>query len=130
MLTQQEATINEANSFKYTATLADEDGNPITLASIVSATLDLYDDETLEVINNRAQQDILNANDVTIDPTSGLLTWDALAADTPIVADNVVAGDTEPHTALFRIEYNSSADHLNHELHLHIVQLPKVPGTP
>ena len=75
-LTLEAFTVNEGKSFFYRATLKDQVGANIELADIVSATLTLYDAETLSVINGRDDQDILNANDVTIGVINVQVNWE------------------------------------------------------
>jgi uncharacterized protein YndB with AHSA1/START domain len=75
----------------------DEDGDPVPLADISSATLTLTD-QAGTVINSRSGQDVLNANDVTIDDTSGLVAWTMQAADTTMASSSDA---TAKHDARF-----------------------------
>lgn len=95
----------ERTSSIYTATLQDEVLVPLKLTDIVSLTLTLRDIETETVINGRNAQDALNANDVTIHATSGLLTWHMQPADNQIVESRA---DYELHRAVFDCVYNVS----------------------
>lgn len=124
-LTDAQRTINEGNSFVYTATLLDENSTAIPLSVINSLTLTLFDAGTGTIINNRNGQDVLNTNQVTVHATSGLLTWAGLPADNAIVDSGKVQDSLEQHVALFRVVY-SSTKALNHILELYIRQLLKV----
>jgi len=121
------ATIGENNSFQYSATLLDKAGTPIPLTSIVSAELTLYDAETLAIINGRDSQDVLNNNDVTIDPALGTLIWEGRAEDTPVLSEVIAPGGVERHIALFEVVYNLGDETLNHEVHFDIQQSAKLP---
>jgi len=117
-------TVNEKSSMIYTATLLDSDGTALPSASITVLTLTLYDVLTGDIINSRDALTALNANQVTIHATSGLLTWTALPADSPIVGTPQV-GELEHHVALFEVEYSSTKEH-RHEVNLYVKQLTKV----
>lgn len=94
----------ERTSGKYTATIQDAAGTALPLASIVSAVLTLTDIKTGTVINSRDAQDVLNANNVTIHNTSGLLTWSLQPADNVIVTSSE---EWELHLAVFDIVYST-----------------------
>ena len=66
--------VRELSSGIYTAVLRDEASLPIPDTTLDTLTLSLYDTLTQTYINSRQQQDVLNANGVTIDG-SGNLTW-------------------------------------------------------
>lgn len=90
------------SSAKYTALLVDEDGVPVPVANISTATLTLKEQSTDGVINNRNAQNVKNANGVTID-SNGNLQWDMDAADlTP-----VTTRPTEVHVATFIFNYSN-----------------------
>jgi len=55
----------------------------VPLADISTATLSLTD-HAGNVINSRDAQDVLNANNVTVHDTSGLVTWTMQAGDTTL----------------------------------------------
>ena len=125
-LTKATQTINEGTSFKYVTTLLDDDEvTALALASIDSITLTLYDVVSGSIINSRTAQDVLNTNQVTIHATSGLLTWQGLAADAVIKNTLLVAGALEKHIALFEMVYSTDKA-LNHELILWVKQLTNV----
>ncbi len=107
--------------------LKDEDENVILLSTISAATLTLYDVYSEEIINSRNNQNILNANNVTIDATSGLLSWLIQAEDNIIVGlvDHLGLGHEnddvdwlEEHIALFQIEWDSGSKKKSHEIRL------------
>ncbi len=86
--------INERSSRTVTFYLKDNLGNPIPAASLDSLTLTLYDIGTFApdsgspsdgIINARNGQDVLNANNVTVHASSGLVTWAMQPEDNIIV---------------------------------------------
>jgi hypothetical protein len=61
-------------------------GVAVPLTDISTATLTLKD-ESGTIINSRNAQNVLNANNVTIHATSGLVTWARQVADTTVTGD-------------------------------------------
>ena len=90
-------TIQEKTSALYTAKLVDELGNAIPAAAILSLQLTYYDERTLQIINSRNAQNILNVNNVTLDAL-GILVWSLQPADTSILTVGVAL---ESHVAMF-----------------------------
>jgi hypothetical protein len=83
--------------------LEDENGDAIPLTSVNSLTLDLFDVNTQETINNREDQDALNANGVAVAGLSGQVTWQYDAEDTPYLGeDDDELPQEEEHVAHFR----------------------------
>ena len=121
--------INEGNTFTYTATLLDASGAAILLSSISTITLTQFVAGTGTIVNSREGQDILNANNVTINATSGLLTWLGQPGDSAIVGTNRAPGIQEQHYAIFKVSYLTGVDtkYLNHPVELNILQLQKIP---
>lgn len=71
----------------YTATITDETGMPLPASSLSTLTLSLYvirADGTITYINSRQSQNVLNANNVTVD-SNGLVTWAIQVADTTLI---------------------------------------------
>jgi hypothetical protein len=103
--------LNEHSSRTVTFYLKDNAGVVVPLADIDEAELTLYDVETFVygaspaegIINNRDAQNVLNANNVTIHATSGLVTWAMQPDDNPIVT---ARRQIERHRAEFRFEVN------------------------
>lgn len=104
------APVAEGSSRIYTATLKDENGVAVSLASMVSLTLWLMNAATGAYINSRQAQNVLNTNNVTYHATSGLLTWSMQPADNPMVADDVTQ---ETHLFEFYAVWNSGASALS-----------------
>ena len=85
--------VNEGSAKTVTFTLRDNAGTVVPLANIDTATLTLYDLDTFApnsspqtgIVNDRLEQDVKNANDVTIHATSGLVTWAMQGEDAVIV---------------------------------------------
>lgn len=116
--------ILEKTTPKITATVVDEIGAAIPGSSLASLTLSLYSvsDVTFPTINNRADQNVLNTNNVTID-ASGLLTWSVQAADTQIL-DSALS--KESHRAVFSWTYNGGVKTGRHVIDMTIVNLEKL----
>ena len=123
-LSQSETTINERSSFLYTGKVVDESGNPIAGSELDSLTLTLYNEADKAIINSRDDQDILNANGVTVS-AEGVLSWPASSADNPIVGD-VGIGLREHHIAQFEWTWGSGRRG-SHLLNLYVTQLHEVP---
>lgn len=98
--------IFEKTSPKITATIKDEDGNPVAAGSLNTLTLTLYnlDDAAGTIINSRNAQNVLNANNVTVSG-GGVLTWSVQSLDTIIIG----SGNYERHRAVFEWTYSSGA---------------------
>lgn len=116
-------TVNEHASCRYTATLEDALGVAIPLATIVTAVLTLTDVSTGAVINSRSDQDIKNANNVTIHATSGLLTWSLQPADNAIAT---AGAEYELHRAVFEIVY-ATDQKATHQFFILVQNLAGVP---
>jgi len=120
--------INERTTGIYTATLEDESGVPIPLSSISALELWLYNLKTGVIINARGTwggpgQDVKNNNNVTIHPTSGLLTWQLQTLDNVIVED---FRTTEEHRAVFRATCLGSYPIVTHQFALMVTNLKPV----
>ena len=100
--TQKQA---ERSSGVVEATLRDEAGAPVTAASVASLTLTLYDQATRAIINGRRAQNALNANNVTMGVSDGLVTWAVQPSDTTCVS----GGNEEVHVALFTARWAGGA---------------------
>lgn len=106
--------INEGDTGKVTFTLEDEAGDPVALSAIGTFVLDLYVERTQATINSRAAQNVLNANNVTVAATSGLVTWTVQPGDTPFVGAD--SGALERHIARFTAVWSSSTKRVTHEI--------------
>lgn len=92
----------EGETVKWTGTMKDEDGAVVPSAQILTFLLDLaLLDGT--IINSRDDQNIKNANDVTVHATSGLVTWRLTTADLALQDE---AKAIEVHRATMRYTYN------------------------
>jgi hypothetical protein len=114
--------IAEKATGTYTATLVGNDGvTPIPFAALLTLTLTLYvikQDGTDSLIRNH--QNVLNVNNVTVDATSGLLTWVIQTTDTTLIE----AVPVERHIALF--EWTTAAIAGKHEVVLAVKNLRQV----
>ena len=106
-MSSKEYILNQDSSATYVGTLQDING-PIPLSVINTLTLTLYDKNTGAFINNREEQDVLNANDVTVGTTDGKITWNIQPADNPIVNSDIRDDRSEVHIALFEFGYKAS----------------------
>lgn len=108
----------------YRAVITANDGvTPIPAASLLTLTLTLYNiksDGTVNHINGRNAQNVLNTNNVTID-ASGNLTWAIQVADTTLVE----ALPFERHIALW--EWTATGVAGKHEIVLVVQALAEVP---
>jgi hypothetical protein len=125
-LTEAERTVNEGTTFLYTCTLKDETGAAVPLSAVNTLTLTLYNKETGTIINSRNVQNVLNANNVTLHATSGLLSWLAQPADNIIVTTDRIAGEREKHIALFEWTWSTTKKG-KHELIILVKNLAMVP---
>lgn len=93
--------IDERESGTYSATIVGNDGvTPLPGSTLSTLTLTLYvikQDGTEEVVNGRNQQNVLNANNVTVSE-AGALVWSVRPLDTIIVESFL---PVERHIALF-----------------------------
>lgn len=105
----------ENQSGIYTARLKDETGTALGSSLLNSLTLTLYDKVSGDILNSRSAQNVLNANQVTVD-TAGLLTWYWLPTDMVLIDDTKL---TETHIAIFEVKWTDSGSRLrqlNHEV--------------
>jgi len=81
-------TLLEATTGQYTAQIVGNDGvTPLPLATLTTLTLSLYvvkADGTIQYVNGRNAQNVLNANNVTVS-AGGLITWAIQTADTTLI---------------------------------------------
>lgn len=107
-----EIKVNELTSFQYTGLIVDPsnldvegDPTPIPGSSLATLTLTLYNAADGTIINSRDNQNVLNANDVTVSE-GGVLVWNSLMVDSPIV-DSAGIGyyKREVHIALFEFTF-------------------------
>lgn len=104
--------VKERSTQKYTATIKDEADAAIAGTSLTTLTLTLYDEETGTILNGRDDQNVLNANNVTVDG-AGLLTWTMQPLDNQIVTTALAQ---ERHLALFEWTYAAGAKSGYHEI--------------
>lgn len=112
--------LTEQSTALYTCTLLDELGTPIPVASLIEATLTLFDKRTQTIINNRDNQSVLNTNNVTIN-SDGVLAWALQAADNVIVNTHE---RYEVHVAQFKFVWGGGQSY--HTLLLYVDNLQKV----
>jgi hypothetical protein len=103
---QFDTIINEGSTAKYTATLQDDAGAVLALTDVSALTLTLANVADGTIINSRDGQNVLNANNVTIDETGGLLTYILQPLDTAIQDQDE---SYETHRATFQCTYNGTS---------------------
>ena len=122
----REFDINERETGTYTATVTGNDGvTAIPAVSISTFVLSLYAilaNGTVTFINGRNDQNVLNANNVTISG-AGLLTWAIQVADTAIQEATL---PFERHIALWEWVTTAGAAG-KHEIILVVKNLSQVP---
>ena len=114
----------EGETPRYTATLKDDQGVPLPAASLTTLTLTLYvikADGSVSYVNSRNAQNVLNANNVTID-ANGAIVWAMQVADTTLVEDLPF----ERHIALWEWTWPTSRAG-KHELWVTVKALGEVP---
>ncbi len=116
--------IDEEESGSYTATIVGNDGaTPLAAADLLTFTLTLYAikaDGIDQIINGRNQQNVLNANNVTVS-AAGAVVWTIQPGDTTLVE----ALPFETHIALFEWTWAQGAG--KHVAHLRVRNLRRVP---
>lgn len=123
-LTRYNRIVNEGVTAIYSFQIVDYDNTPIPAASLDTLTLTLYDKSSSTIINSRDAQDVLNANNVTVD-ASGNVTWTMQPEDNIIVSETLLAGRKEAHIALFEWTWDTSKKG-KYEEQFDIKQLEKV----
>lgn len=121
--------VNEQSSRTISFTLKDNTGTVVPLASISTVTLTLYDMGTyapgvspaVGILNSRDSQNVKNTNDVTIHPTSGLVTWAMVPDDSVIVTPR---RQIERHRAEFHFTTTTGVQ-LDYQLEIEVLNLRK-----
>lgn len=116
--------ILELSTGSYTGVITGNDGvTPLPLATISTMVLTLYailTNGTVQIINGRNAQNILNANNVVIS-AGGVMTWTVQTADTAM--QEVLP--FERHIALFEWTWPQGSG--KHEIVLVVKNLTEVP---
>lgn len=127
-------TLNEGTSALYLATLKDETGAVLNGTALDSLTLTVHDTKTLQIVNSRNAQDVLNKNGVAVYATLQSLIIDGVTKTynlswTISPLDNVMLGSakTENRTALFVAKWASGAKACTHKLTWTITNLALYP---
>ena len=120
---------NERSTGVIEGDIIDADGNLVPAEDLTEATLTLYDLETVipgnspaGQINGRDGQDVLNANDVSIDAVSpstiGHFIWSVQPEDNIIVTER---RQVERHRAMFRFAW--ATGEFRYECEIEVVNL-------
>lgn len=114
----------EQQTGTFTGILKDDFGNSIGSNDVLTLTLTITDQLTKTVINDRLNQDVLNANNVTLD-IYGNLSWTIQALDNIIVGSEFVPGTVERHEVLFEWTWGSSK-YSNELYYFDVTQLSEI----
>ena len=114
--------IDAESTHLFKGTITDETSTPIPGSSLTTLTLTLYDRRTGQILAGRDDQNILNANGVTVD-AQGKLQWTMSAADSPHVAGD---GSVETHVALFRWTFASGTKAGHSEVYFQVRDVPRL----
>lgn len=111
----------ELTTGEFKTTIRDNLDVAIPGASLLSLTLTLYSEHTLNIINGRDEQNVLNQNDVTVDG-NGVLVWLIQELDRVIENDEL---PQERHRAAFK--WTAEGIVGRHEHQFIVSNLAKVP---
>lgn len=117
-----EKPVAEKTTCKFTGILKDENGAVVPGSSLTTLTLTLYNVDDGQIINNRNDQNILNANGGSVDGL-GNFTLRLRAADNIILDPSK---KSETHRALIRFTYNAGQDAGSVEVEFRVQNLLKV----
>lgn len=117
--------VHEKEARFYDLTFTDQDGIQIPLASMSALTLSLFlkDSDPIVYINSRNAQNVLNANNVTID-SAGKITWAIQSAD---LAMQDAGAEVEVHVAIFHLTTTGGTPvQVRKEMHLYVDNMEPV----
>jgi len=80
------AVIEAGATPTYQVTLVNEQDIPVAASLLTTLTMTLWEATTRTILNARSDQNVLNANNCTFHPTSGVFTWVMQPADTAHLA--------------------------------------------
>lgn len=110
---------NEKTTVRYTGTILDAAGDPVTSLDSLKLWLENVDDGA--TINSRSDQNVLNANNVTF--AAGIVTWN-LTPDDMAIQDSTKA--IEVHRATFYAVWQSGLASLAWEVDIEVSNLAKI----
>jgi hypothetical protein len=121
--TKIEKPVAEKTTRRWTGIIKDDTGAAVPATSIFTLTLTLYPKATPAArINNRDQQDVLNANNGTVD-SNGNWVFGLTIADNIIVDSNLTE---EQHMALFEYAWAGGVKAGKHLIEFTVTNLPTV----
>jgi hypothetical protein len=123
-------TLLEGTTGIYSFELVDEEGEGIDSSFLTTLTLTLYDVDTHQVVNTRSNQDILNANNGTVETTPGspvttTVTFNIQPEDTPILNQNRLK---EARVLSFRWTWDSGQRIGRHEVQFNVENVMMTPA--
>lgn len=119
--------LNQNNTYQLSFQLVDEAGTGIPAYNIASLNMTYYyfnpqmttsDKNHLKIINSRNNQNVKNANDVSVD-SSGNVVWEIKPADTVKLNNQ----DLELHVAFFKWKWGSGKTN-SQEIYLYVRKIP------
>ncbi len=119
-----EIEVLESQTGIYTATLKDENNDPIASADVSSITMTVIEEESGNVVNSRNSQNVFNTNNCTLGDTDGLFTWNIQTGDTDIVNDGTATDEYEYHLVTIIVTWEGGR--MPHEVRLKIKNLRSV----
>lgn len=120
-VSHQSHEIQDGQSYEVTFTLLDEDDVAVGAARMTSATLTHIDRASGRTINSRLNQNVLNANNVTID-ANGVVIWAMQPADTALQRQTA----REWHIATFSFVWDAGVGAFDHQVYTHVNALEPV----
>ena len=124
--TVQPFVVREYTTPKYRAVIQDEDGVAIPAASLTTLRLTHYLPVSDAIVNSRDDQNVLNANDVTVS-AEGALEWSLQEEDTALAGSITSGGWYQDHVALFEYTWDSGAKRNNHEVKFKVLSIHRIP---
>lgn len=123
-----EPRIEELSGCRYRVQFVDGSGATLDAGAILGIEVTLTDVDTDAIVNERDAQDVLNANDGTLDP-EGWFTFDLRAEDNAIMAPTQ-PGLIHGRRLTLRVRYRRADDvddTLHHEARWSVVSLADAP---
>jgi hypothetical protein len=120
-LSRADRTVRERSTWRWRATLHDEDGNAIARGSLQSVRLSITDARTgHKIVDNES---ILNTGRATIGETNGLIVLTLTSADNAMVDDR---REEESHYVTVDFSWNSGAGRHWHCIELYVQNHPGI----
>jgi hypothetical protein len=106
-LIKSQRDVYEGTTPAFEATLINHRDEAILLTELSSLTLKLFvkgGPQDGQIVNDRDDQDVLNDNNVEVEPVTGLMRWTIQDEDVATLDTTLEDDEIEEHRALFRYE--------------------------